>query len=602
VRDLLHKIINNLPANPGVYQFIGGEGKIIYIGKAKNLKNRVGSYFQRNKYDSFRIKKLTSQVTDIKYIVVETESDALLLENNLIKKYKPKYNVLLKDDKTFPWICIKNEKFPRVFSTRKMVRDGSEYFGPYTSVLMVNTLLKLIRQLYQLRTCKYDLSIENIEEGKFKKCLEFHIGNCKGPCEKLQFEDDYENSIKQIRTILKGNINEVINFLRSLMNEYSVSYRFELADSIKQKILLLERYRSKSNIVSSKLNNIDVFSIYEKNNTSWVNFIKVVNGAIVQSHTVEVLKRFDEKLEDILLFAIIDIREKVNSDAIELIVPLIPNVIIPGIKFIVPKTGDKKRLLELSERNARQLCLLKHNEIRSKSYSKKTSELLERIKIDLRMKDLPLHIECFDNSNIQGSSPVAACIVFKNAKPAKSDYRHYNVKSVSGINDFASMKEIIFRRFKRLSEEKSDFPQLVIVDGGKGQLNAAIESLKKLKVYNKLTIIGIAKRLEEIYLPNDKIPLYLDKNSPTLRLIQEMRNEAHRFGISFHRNKRSAELIKNELESIKGIGKVSAERLIKEFGSVIEIRKKSAEQLESIVGKKIASLVYNNLKNIEKNN
>jgi excinuclease ABC subunit C len=592
----IKQIIRNLPSSPGVYQFKNWDGIIIYVGKARNLKNRVSSYF-KNKYDSYKTKTLASHIFDIEHIVVETESDALLLENNLIKKFQPKYNVLLKDDKTFPWICIKNESFPRIFSTRRLLKDGSEYYGPYTSALMVKTLLSLIRQLYQLRTCNYNLSLENIEKRKFRKCLEFHIGNCKAPCEMLQTKGDYENSIQLIRQILKGNISEVISYLNQLMHELALDCNFEEAEKIKQKIYLLERYKSKSTIVNPRINNIDVFSIYESEKSSWINFIKIIDGAIVQSHTVEIIKKLEETTEDILLFGIIDIREKVKSNSSEVIVPILISTNVKGIKFTIPKSGEKKKLLELSYRNAQQSYLVKQKVIMDSGFDNKTHLILEQAKTDLQLKDLPKHIECFDNSNVQGSNPVAACVVFINGKPAKKEYRHFNIKTVVGINDFATMKEIVMRRYKRLLEENSELPQLIIVDGGKGQLSAAVSGLKELGIYKSIPVIGIAKKLEEIYFPNDPIPLYINKNSTTLKLIQNLRNEAHRFGITFHRNKRSARMLENSLEKINGIGPKTFEKIIHEFGSIEFLKKSEPALIEEKLGKKIAAIILKEIIN-----
>ena len=593
--ELLQKIISTLPGSPGVYQFFNSEGKIIYVGKAKNLKKRVSSYFTAKNTKTYKINTLVKQISDIKHIVVNSEQDALLLENNLIKKLQPKYNVLLKDDKTFPWICIKKESFPRIFSTRRFVRDGSEYFGPYTSAYMVKTLLSLIRELYPLRTCSFNLTEVNIKKGKFKKCLEYHMGNCKAPCEELQSKEDYENSIHQIKNILKGNIQEVIVYLKNTMLEFSKAYQFENAEAIKQKIILLERYKSKSTIVNPKLKNVDIYSYMERNTISVVNFLKIVNGAIIQSHTVELKNRLDDTKESLFTYAFLDIREKVKSTAKEIIVPFDLKQEIEGIKFTIPKTGDKKKLLDLSERNARQYLLQKEKISEQKISPSKNFSILEQIKKDLQLKEKPVRIECFDNSNIQGSNPVASCVVFINGKPAKKEYRHYNIKSVIGSNDFASMEEVIYRRYKRMLDEKKELPQLVIIDGGKGQLSSAVKSLKQLDLYGSLPIIGIAKRLEEIYFPNDSIPLYLDKNSPSLKLIQQLRNEAHRFGITFHRNKRSKGMLQNQLENINGVGTITAEKLLKEFGSIENIRLKSKEEISKIVGAKIAERILKEL-------
>ncbi len=588
----LKKTIKCLPGTTGVYQFLDANGKTLYVGKAKNLKNRVSSYFNKNKNESFKTKILTKQTKEIKHIVVDNESDALLLENNLIKKIQPKYNVLLKDDKTFPWICIKNEPFPRIFSTRKLDKDGSEYFGPYTSAFMVKTLLNLVRQLYKIRTCIFHLSSENINNNKYKKCLEFHIGNCEGPCENLQSSTDYQQSIQQIRKILKGNLHDVIIHLNSKMNEFSEQHKFEDAEKLKQKIILLERYKSKSTIVNPKLNNIDIYSFIDDEDKAFVNFLKVMNGAIIQSHTIELHKRLNENPGELLLFAIVDIREKVKSDAHEIIVPFAPEQGFQGIKFIVPKKGEKKKLIELSLRNAKQFRLQKQQIRASSTYHVKQIKLLEKAKKDLRLKEVPKRIECFDNSNIQGSNPVASCVVFINGKPAKKEYRHYNIKTVKGANDFASMEEIVFRRYKRLVEEKKELPNLIVIDGGKGQLHSAVKSLKKLNLSEKIPVIGIAKKLEEIFFLNDPIPIYIDKNSSTLKLIQNLRNEAHRFGINFHRLKRSSAMIKNSLEEIEGVGERTIEKILKAFKSVEALKSKSLEEIEGKVGKKMALKIY----------
>ncbi len=591
----LEQVVRNLPSSPGVYQFFDKNSTILYIGKAKNLKNRVSSYFTKGRTESFKTKRLASQIVSIKHIVVETESDALLLENNLIKKYQPKYNILLKDDKSFPWICIKNEPFPRIFSTRNRIDDGSEYYGPYTSALMVKTLLNLIKQLYQIRNCKHNLSSENILSKKFKPCLEYHIGNCKGPCIGEQRLEDYEQSINHIKDILKGNLQQVQDYLFSLMKDFASKQMFEEAELIKQKHELLKRYKSKSTIVNPKINNIEVYSFIEEGNLAYVNFLSILNGAIVQSHTVELTKRLEETKEELLIFAILDIREKVSSNSKEVLVPFKVES-FGNLTFSVPKIGDKKSLLELSERNARQYARQKRIMRETSALKKKQDTLLATVKTDLRLKELPTQIECFDNSNIQGTSPVAACVVFINGKPARKEYRHFHIKTVVGSNDFASMEEIIFRRYKRLIDENKELPQLIVVDGGKGQLSAAVTSLKKLDIYGKVAILGIAKKLEELYFPGDSIPLYLDKNSRTLRLIQHLRNEAHRFGIEFHRKTRSKAMLRNSLEEIVGVGDKSAKKLLKAFGSVDIIKTKSLDDLANIVSKDIAKKVFEGLK------
>ncbi len=583
----LKQTINNLPQLPGVYQFFDSKGTILYVGKAKNLKSRVSSYFTKGKYESFKTKKLASQVLDIKHIVVEAEADALLLENNLIKQYQPKYNVLLKDDKTFPWICIKNENFPRIFSTRNRTKDGSEYFGPYTSALMVKTLLNLVRQLYQIRTCSFSLTSKNIQEEKFKPCLEYHIGNCLAPCIGLQNEEDYIRSIDIIKEILRGNLKDVQEYLYNLMIDFASKQQFEEAEKLKNRYDLLSRYRSKSTIVNPKLSNLDVFSFIQESNIAYVNYLRIIDGAIVQSHTVELTAKLEETKEELLLYAIFDIRQKVFSDSKEILIPFQIQA-VESFNFSIPKIGDKKKLLELSERNARQYAhqkLIQKSEI-SQKYSK--SNFLDIVKTDLRLQTLPTHIECFDNSNIQGTNPVAACVVFKDGKPSKKDYRHFHIKTVVGANDFASMEEVITRRYKRLIDENADLPQLIIIDGGKGQLGAAVKSLKALGVYDKIAVLGIAKRLEELFFPGDSVPLYLDKNSRTLKLIQHLRNEAHRFGITFHRNLRSKSMLKNQLEDVAGIGPKTIEKLIRHFGTTEEIKNKSLDELSAVLTRKQA--------------
>lgn len=587
----LKKIFSNLPKLPGVYQFYNTKKEVIYVGKAKNLKNRVASYFNKGNSNSYKTNRLVSQVKEIKHIIVETEADALLLENNLIKQLQPKYNILLKDDKTFPWICIKNEPFPRIFSTRKRVRDGSEYFGPYTSALMVKTLLNLVRKLYQIRTCNYLLNDSNIKSKKYKACLEYHLKNCLAPCEGYQKEEDYIESIEVIKNILKGNLSDVQDYLFTTMKDYSDKMQFEEAEKIKLKYELLQKYRSKSTIVNPKISNLDVYSYLEENEIAYVNYIKIIDGAIVQSHTVELTKRLDETKEDMLLFALIDIRQKVFSNSKEILIPF-PIQPIENVKYQIPKIGDKKKLMELSERNARQFAHQKNLQKIEISNKYKKNSLIEQVKLDLRLKLDPIHIECFDNSNIQGSNPVAACVVFKNGKPSKSEYRHYHIKTVQGPNDFASMEEVIYRRYKRLVEEDKELPQLIIIDGGKGQLSAAVKSLEKLNLYGEIAVLGIAKKLEELFFPGDSVPLYIDKNSKTLRLIQHLRNEAHRFGITFHRNIRSKTMLKNSLNDINGVGDKTVEKLIKHFGSVDNIKTKSIDELVEIVPVKMAENIF----------
>ncbi|MFO7829866.1 MAG: excinuclease ABC subunit UvrC [Bacteroidales bacterium] len=591
-KEKFKPILSVLPDSPGVYQFYSSSGDMIYVGKAKNIKKRVSSYFSKDHFENNKIRVLVSKIDKIEYIVVESETDALLLENNLIKKYRPRYNAMLKDDKTFPWICIKNENFPRVFYTRNVINDGSKYFGPYTSVYMVKVLLDMIRQIYPLRNCNLNLSPENIKKNNYKPCLEYHIGNCKAPCIGLQSEEEYNQSIENIQKILKGNIQQVITYLKKLMNQYAADFKFEEAQLIKEKIEILEKYKSKSTIVSPSLNNVDVFSILDDKNAAFVNFLKVVEGRIVQAHTVELKKKLDEKISDLLIMAILELKERLGSDAKEIIIPFEITLQLENIKFTVPQRGEKKALLELSDRNLKYYRLEKQKQSEKKKDKHSGKRLMEKIKVDLNLPDLPAHIECFDNSNIQGSNPVAACVVFRNAKPNPKEYRHYNIKTVTGADDFASMEEVVYRRYKRLIEEKKSLPQLIVIDGGKGQLNSAVKSIKKLNINKNISIIGIAKRLEEIFYPGDPVPLYLDKNSESLKVIQHIRNEAHRFGIKFHRNKRSGSFIKSELENIPGIGEKTIEQLLKKFKTIKRLRSLSLDEISSEIGNSKAKLLY----------
>ncbi|MFP3860114.1 MAG: excinuclease ABC subunit UvrC [Bacteroidales bacterium] len=591
-KEYIKEKIALLPDKPGIYQFFDTGGNVIYVGKAKNLKKRVASYFNKKQPENYRLKMLINKIRDVEYIVVETESDALLLENNLIKKYQPKYNVQLKDDKTFPWICIKNEPFPRVFSTRTIIKDGSEYYGPYTSSNMVRILLDLIRKIYPLRTCRYNLTEENIKAGKFRSCLEYHIGNCKAPCVGKQSQAEYDKNLQHIRKILKGNIQEVIHYMEDLMWKFSQNYQFEEAQSIKEKIDLLGKYKSRSTVVNPRITNIDVFGVLVEKNTIYVNYLKVLSGRIVQAHTVEVKRQLEEKPSELLPLIILDIREKTRSESKEIVVPFNVEFPLANLKVTVPQKGDKKKLLELSERNLKYYHLerMKKKEMIQKKFDKK--KILEQLQSDLRLDSLPVHIECFDNSNIQGSHPVAACVVFRDGKPSKKEYRHYNIKTVEGPDDFASMEEVVSRRYKRLLEEGDDLPQLVIIDGGKGQLSSAMISLDKLGLREEIGIIGIAKKLEEIYFPNDSVPLYLDKNSPALRIIQNLRDEAHRFGISFHRQKRSQHFTSSELETIEGIGNKTAVALLSHFKSVEKIKGLSEEKIAEVIGPAKAKIIY----------
>jgi len=596
---LLKEIIKTLPGKPGVYQYFNKDGKIIYVGKAKHLKKRVSSYFNKDQTANGKIGVLVKNIADIKFIVVETEFDALLLENNLIKKYQPRYNVLLKDDKTFPWICIKNEDFPRIIPTRHLVKDGSVYFGPYASVRMMNTLLDLTKQLYPLRNCNHNLSESNILQNKFRVCLEYHLGNCMGPCVGKESKEEYSQKIAEITDIIKGNISMVANQLKKLMSSYAQEQAFEKAQILKEKLELLDRYKSKSTVVNPKIANVDVFSIITDEHTAFANFLKVVDGAIIQAHSIEIKKKLNESPEELLAIAVAELHQRFQSNVKEIILSHDIKLEFPGIKFTVPKQGDKKKLLELSERNAKYYKL---DKLRQKSLvdpERHSKRILNKLMEDLRLKELPVRIECFDNSNMQGDYPVAAMVSFKNAKPDKKEYRHYNIKTVEGPNDFASMEEIIYRRYKRLTEENKELPQLIVVDGGKGQLSAAIKSLEKLSLRGKIAIIGIAKKLEEIYFPDDSIPLYIDKKSESLKVIQQLRDEAHRFGITHHRSKMEKGTIKSVLTEIEGIGYSTTQKLLSKFKSVKNIQEANLEEITKIIGNAKANIILEYFKKIK---
>lgn len=580
------KALENIPHKPGVYQYFDEEGTLIYIGKAKDLRNRVASYFNNDNVNA-KTKTLVRKIRDIKFTIVDTEIDAWLLENSLIKKHQPRYNVLLKDDKTYPSICIKKERFPRIFSTRTIIKDGSTYLGPYASGRMMNTILELIKTLYPIRTCNFALSQENIKAGKFKVCLEYQIGNCKGPCQDFQSVDEYDENIKEIKEILRGNISPVLQHLKSEMNSFAANMNFESANLYKEKIETLENYQSKSTVVSTIIDNIDVFAISSDEKIAFVNYLKVNKGTISQTQTIEIRKKLDETDEELLILAISDFRNKFNSTAREIIVPFDINLgTEENIKFTVPKLGDKKNLLELSMKNVLFFKKSKLEQYEKLNPDARTERLLLQLQKDLRMNQLPKHIECFDNSNFQGKYPVSAIVVFKDAKPSKKDYRHFNVKTVEGPNDFATMEEAVYRRYKRMIDEEGELPQLIIIDGGKGQLSSAMSSLKKLGISKKVTVIGIAKRLEEIYYPGDTLPLYIDKKSESLKLIQHLRDEAHRFGITFHRSKRDKGTLKSELQEIPGIGTTTLEKMLTKFKSVKKIREASDEDLATILNKK----------------
>ena len=582
--------LKTLPDSPGVYQYYDKEDVILYVGKAKNLKKRVASYFTKN-HENAKTRILVNKIVSIKHIVVETETDALLLENNLIKKYQPRYNIMLKDDKTYPWICIKKERFPRVFMTRRVIKDGSEYFGPYTNVRTVKVLLDLIRELYPLRTCNYDLSRDKIIAKKYKVCLEYHLGNCNGPCQDFQEEESYKETIKAIRNIIKGNFKESVDKFQEIMQLLAVKMEFEEAQKVKEKLNLLSNYQSKSTIVNPSINNVDVFSIISDESYGYVNFFKIANGSIIQSHTTEVKKKLDETDKRILELAAVEIRQRFNSTSKEVYVPFKIDL-GSTIKITVPKVGDKKRIIELSERNAKYYRQEQFKQIKIADPDRHVKRIMTQMQKDLRLSEEPRHIECFDNSNIQGTHPVAACVVFKDGKPTKKEYRHYNIKTVDGPDDFASMEEVVFRRYKRLLSEGQSLPQLIVIDGGKGQLSSALKSLDLLGLRGKIAIIGIAKRLEEIYYPGDSIPMYLDKRSETLKIIQFLRNEAHRFGITLHRNKRSKSAIQSELEQIPNIGKQTITSLLRKFKSAKRVKIATFKELEAIVGEARAKKIY----------
>ena len=582
--------LQTLPDSPGVYQYYDKNDVVIYVGKAKNLNKRVTSYFTKNQ-ENAKTRILVKQIVNIKHIVVNTETDALLLENNLIKKYKPKYNILLKDDKTYPWICIKKERFPRVFMTRRYLKDGSEYFGPYTSIKTVRVLLDLIKELYSIRTCSYDLSQQKINEGKYKVCLEYHLKNCKGGCEGLQTEAKYQEEIAAIRNIVKGNFKESLEKFNQMMLALAKNMEFEEAQKIKEKLNLLANYQSKSTIINPAINNVDVFSIISDETHGYANFFKISNGAIIQSHTTEIKKKLDESDKQMLELFIVEIRQRFNSLTKEIYVPFAVDL-GEELKVTIPKLGDKKRIIELSERNAKYYRQEQFKQIKIVDPDRHVKRIMAQMKKDLRLSAEPRHIECFDNSNIQGTHPVAACVVFKDGKPSKKEYRHYNIKTVEGPDDFASMEEVVYRRYKRLLEEETSLPQLIIVDGGKGQLSSALKSLDVLGLRGKIAIIGIAKRLEEIYYPDDPIPLYLDKKSETLKITQYLRNEAHRFGIAFHRNKRSKTAIKSELEQISDIGKQTITNLLRKFKSAKRVKEASFEELKTEIGNARALKVH----------
>ncbi len=592
--DSIRATVETLPDKPGVYQFIDSSGVILYVGKARSLRKRVSSYFSKNQ--SGKTQVMLSRATDLRHVVVDNESEALLLENSLIKKHQPRYNILLKDDKTYPWICIKNEHFPRVFLTRKLIPDGSSYHGPYTSVPAVRTLLELIRQLFQIRTCPLPLNRRAIDENRFRVCLEYHLGNCKAPCVGLISEQEYNQQIERIKEIIKGDLGGITKHLETLMRKYASELKYEEAQKIKEKLEILSKFRSKSVVVNTSVKNVDVFGCYVAEGSMYVSYMKVVSGAVVQTYSIELKMRLEEEQESVLSTAVTEIRQRVSSDSPEIIVPYMPDILTDKIKYTVPQRGDRHKLLELGNRNAMFFGMERQKKAAEKSKENKTELLLGKMQKDLHMPVLPAHIECFDNSNIQGKSAVAACVVFRNGKPSNSEYRHFNIRTVTGPDDFASMEEVILRRYRRMLEEAKSLPQLIVIDGGKGQLSSAVKSLDALGLRGRITIIGIAKKLEEIYFPGDSVPLYLDKNSYTLKIIQHLRNEAHRFGINFHRNKRSSQMNRSLLDEIPGIGDKTKELLLKKYGSLKKITEATAEELEAAVGKKKAAILTAALK------
>ena len=590
--DKIASILKTIPNDPGVYQYFDEKGEIIYVGKAKNLKRRVSSYFNKQQ-QSGKVKVLVSRIADIRFTVVNNEMEALLLENNFIKQYKPRYNILLKDDKTYPWICVKNERFPRVFLTRKKVNDGSIYFGPYPSVMTAKTLLEMLRQLYPIRNCKLILKEENINKGYYRPCLEYHIGNCKAPCDGSISEEDYRQMILNVKKVIKGNIQEVLKDMKNQMMDHASRLEFEQAQVIKDKYDLLENYHAKSVVCSNTIFDIEVFSYEDTDSSFYVNYMKIVEGAIIQSHSFEIKRKLDETAEELMSMAIVEVRQMMESNHIkEIIVPIELDIKLDGVKFTIPQRGEKLEILELSQRNAKQYRIETEKLRTLVDPERHTKRVLNQMKDDLRLPVLPEVIECFDNSNFQGDYAVAAMVQFVNAKPNKSGYRHFNIKTVEGPNDFASMEEIIYRRYRRLLDEGQRLPDLIVVDGGKGQLSSAVKILQQLDLYGKISIIGIAEKLEEIYFPGDSIPLYIDKRSETLKVIQYIRDEAHRFGITHHRKKFEKGFIHSELNDIKGIGKLTAEKLMLELKSVKNIKEASLETLEKIIGKAKAKIVH----------
>jgi excinuclease ABC subunit C len=586
------KLLPTLPTQPGIYRFIGPDKEILYVGKAKNLKARLSSYFTGGNSRAYKTRVLVRNAEKVVFTIVDSENDALLLENNLIKKHQPRYNVVWKDDKSYTYICVKKERFPRVFFTRRLIKDGSTYYGPYSSKWKARVVLDVIRSLFPLRTCSLHLTEKNIQAGKFKVCLEYHIKNCLGPCENMESEEEYMQKIRQVKNMLRGKLSDVKWYIKEQMREHAENLEFEKAQQLKDKLRIIEQYQSKSTVVSATIDDADVFSISDSDKSAYINYLKVVDGTVVNTYTVELTKNLDDEPADLLRFAILEIRDRFESVAPEVILPIEVTLPDENIKVTVPQRGDKRALLQLSQKNGEYFLKQKQREANQRKGKKTHAErILNTLKEDLQMDQMPMHIECFDNSNIQGAHPVAACVVLKNAKPAKKDYRHYHVKTVEGPNDFASMEEIVGRRYKRLLKEGKELPQLVIIDGGKGQLNAAMVAIRKLGIEDKMTVIGIAKRLEEIFFPGDSIPLYINKKSESLKLIQQARNEAHRFAINFHRDTRSRKFTKSSLTDIEGVGQKTADKLLRHFKSVKRIREADPEELKKLVGPKTASSI-----------
>ena len=602
VKKHITQTLKTLPESPGVYQFFDKKNDVLYVGKAKRLKRRVVSYFKKDHSESAKTKVLVSKIERIECIVVKSEVDALLLENNLIKKLQPRYNILLKDDKTYPWICIKKERFPRVFSTRKIHKDGSEYFGPYASTRSMNVLLDLLKQLYQLRSCNFNLSQENIAKGKFKICLDYHIKKCLGPCEALQDEQEYNQAISEIRNILKGNTVGIIKMLKKQMQNHASNLEYEKAQGIKEKLDALENYQSKSTVVSPTINNVDVLTILSDTDSAYINYFKIIKGAIIKSHNLEIKKKLDERDIDLLMISLIEIHEKFHLDTKEILTNKPIKSPWEEVKIVIPQRGDKKALIDLSLRNAKYMRQEKIKQTQIVDPERHSKRILEQLQKDLRLSELPVQIECFDNSNIQGTNPASACVVFKNAKPSKKDYRHFNIKTVEGPDDFASMEEVVYRRYKRLKEQNEAFPQLIVIDGGKGQLSSALKALDDLELRGKIAIVGIAKRLEEIYFPGDSVPLYIDKRSESLKLIQHLRNEAHRFSLAHHRNKRSKSSLHSTLDDVPGIGPKSKADLLKKFKSIKRIKEANISELVELLGKSKAQKLKKYFKDGENKN